>query len=277
MTGNQRVAVDLVWEDALTTKTKWLIGVGVVAAAGVTLVVIGWFAFEAVPVAHLHLPKYSLEQTDSAHRWYRRTTVHFNSAVYLNDFEDYSIWLVNPVPTHAIGRSPFGNGLVCSIPGQGPTDYIAVDCGSEMEAYEVFRSANHPPFDWRHATFQTMEYAGTMMHSDHKRAADSTLVADVVRTLREGAPVPVSLPATINSTNLARLNLYSDALPGLMFCPAVYRDSTGPVYLAENFGVEYGNRTEKIHAHWIPASDSLTQWPKTPWEAGGAGPEPAHP
>ncbi len=103
-----------------------------------------------------------------------------------------------------------------------------------------------------------------MIHADHKRTADSTLVADVVRTLREGAPVSVSLPASVNSTNLARLNLYSDALPGLMFCPAVYRDTAGPVYLAESFGVEYGNRTETIHAQWIPATESFRQWLKTP-------------
>jgi len=256
--------VDLVWEDVLTTKTKWLIGMAAVAGAGVSVLAVGWFVLEAVPVTHLNLPKYSMDQTDSAHRWYRRTTVHFNSAVYVNDFEDYSIWLAYPVPTQAIGRAPFGNSLVCSIPGQGPTDYIAVDCGSEMEAYEVFRNADHPPFDWRHASFQTMEFAGTMMHSEHKRAADSTLVADVVRTLREGAPVAVTLPASINSTNLGRLSLYSDALPGLMFCPAVYSDSAGPVYLAESFAVEYSNRTEKIHAQWIPASESFAHWLKTP-------------
>jgi hypothetical protein len=247
----------------MTTRTKWLIGVAVVVAAGVAVVAIGWFALEGVPAAHLQLPKYAMEQTDSAHPWYRRTTVRFNSAVYVNDFEDYSIWLAYPVPTNAIGRAPFGNSLVCSVPGQEPTDYIAVDCGSEMEAYEVFRNANHPPFDWRHASFQTMEFAGTMMHAEHKRAADSTLVADVVSTLREGTPVSVSLPASVNSTNLARLNLFSDALPGLMFCPAVYRDSAGTFYLAENFAVEYSNRTEKIHAEWIPASESFTQWLKT--------------
>ena len=247
----------------MRTRTKWLIGVAAVAAAFVAVVVIGFFALETVPAEHLHLPKVSLEQTDSAHRWYRRTTVHFNSAVYLNDFEDYSIWLAYPVPTQAIGRAPFGNSLVCAIPGQEPTDYIAVDCGSEMEAYEVLRNANHPPFDWRHASFQAMEFAGTVMHAEHKHTADTTLVADVVRTLREGRPASLSLPASVNSTNVARLNLHSDALPGLMFCPAVYRDSAGTAYLAESFGVEYGNRTEKIHAQWIPASESFTQWLNT--------------
>src|SRR5262245_51090170 len=149
-----------------------MIGVVAVAAAGVAVVVVGWFALEAVPVGNLHLPKYSLDQTDSAHRWYRRTTVHFNSAVYVNDFEDYSIWLAYPVPTHAIGRAPFGNSLVCSIPGQEPTDYVAVDCGSEMEAYEVFRNAYRSPFDWRHASFQKMEFAGTLMTAEAKSSPE---------------------------------------------------------------------------------------------------------
>jgi hypothetical protein len=102
------------------------------------------------------------------------------------------------------------------------------------------------------------------MHVDHKRTTDSSLVAGVVRTLREGKPVSISLPASVNSTNLARLNLYSDALPGLMFCPAVYRDSAGLVYVAESFAVEYGNRTETIHAQWIPAGELFTQWLNTP-------------
>ena len=217
-----------------------------------------------MPPAHLLLPKYSLEQTDSSQPWYRRTTVHFQSAVYVNDFEDYSVLLANPVPTNAIGRAPFGNSLVCSIPGQNPADYIAVDCGSEMEAYEVFRNVQRPPFDWRHATFQTLEFAGTMVHSEHKRTTDPVLIAEVVRTLREGTPVTLSLPASVNTTNLPAVHLFSDELPGLMFCPAVYRDETGSVYLAESFGVEYGNRTQKIHARWIPASPLFTKWMQTP-------------
>ena len=109
-----------------------------------------------------------------------------------------------------------------------------------------------------------MDFAGTMMHVDHKRTVDATLITDVVRTLREDAPASVPLPASLNSTNLARLNLYSDALPGLMFCPAVYRDSTGSVYLAESFGVEYGDHTGTIHAQWVPANESFTRWLKTP-------------
>ena len=249
----------------MTTTKKWLIvlaaGVGCMLAVGA--VVVGWVVLGGVPAALRGLPKISMEQTDSTHPWYRRTTVHFNSAVYVSDFEDYPIGLAYPVPTHAIGRAPFGNALVCSIPGQNQADYIAVDCGSEMEAYEVFRNVSHPPFDWRNAKFQAMEFAGTMIHVEHKRTADTTLIAEVVRTLREGSPAPLSLPASVDATNLARVCLFSDDLPGLMFCPTVYLDESGSVYLAESVGIEYGNRTQKIHAQWIPAGESFTQWLKT--------------
>jgi hypothetical protein len=217
-----------------------------------------------VPPAHLLLPKYSLEQTDSSQPWYRRTTVHFQSAVYVNDFEDYSVLLANPVPANAIGRAPFGNSLVCSIPGQNPSDYIAVDCGSEMEAYEVFRNAQRPPFDWRHAKFQAMEFTGIIGRTEHKRTTDPALMADVVRTLSEGTPTTLPLPAAVTGSNICGVCLSSDELPGLIFCPSVYRDQAGPVYLAESIGVEYGNRTQKIHARWIPASPLFTQWVQTP-------------
>ena len=250
----------------MTTKTKWLIAAGAVAAVAllaIGAVVIVWNVLNYVPPQYRGLPKYSLEQTDSSQPWYRRTTVHFQSAVYVNDFEDYSVLLAYPEPNNAIGRAPFGNSLVCSIPGQDATNYIAVDCGSEMSAYEVFRNVKRPPFDWRHATFQALEFARTMYYSERKRTTDPALIAEVVRTLRDGTPVTLTLPASVNTTNLAAVNLFSDELPGLMFCPAVYRDETGSVYLAESFGVEYGNRTQKIHARWIPASPLFTKWVQT--------------
>lgn len=251
----------------MSTQPKWLIALAALLAAGLLTVcalVIGWLTLGGVPPRLRHLPAYSLEQTDSAHPWYRRTTVRFKSAVYVNDFEDAPIALVNPVPTQSIGRAPFGNSLVCSVPGENPADYIAVDCGSEMEAYEVFRNVQHPPFDWRHARFQAMEFAGTTIHMKHKRTPDPALIADVVRTLRDGTPVALSLPDSINAINLARLNLFSDELPGLMFCPTVYWDGDGSVYLTESFGIEYGNRIQKIHAKWIRAGESFARWLQTP-------------
>jgi len=259
----------------MKTTTKWLMAVGALAAAGVLAVagvVAGWFVLGRVSPTLRSLPKYSIEQTDSERAWHRRTTVHFESADYVRDFEDAPIWLAYPVPTNVIGRAPFGSALVCSIPGQDPANYIAVDCGSEMEAYEVFRNVKHPPFDWRQATFQAMESAGLMMHAERKRITDAALIADVVRTLRDGTPTPAGeLPGALTRPqppgaveNMCRLQLYSDDLPGLAFCPMLFRGETGSVYLAESIGVEYTNRTQQMHANWIPASESFAQWLNTP-------------
>ena len=266
---------DKVSTHTMKTTTKWLMAAGTLAVAGVLAVggvVVGRFGLGWMPPALRSLPKYSMKQTDSEHPWYRRTAVHFRSEDYVRDFDDAPIWLAYPVPTNVIGRAPFGNALVCSIPGQNPANYIAVDCGSEMEAYEVFRNVKHPPFDWRHATFQTMDAVGSMMHAEHKRITDAALIADIVRTLHDGTPTPAGeLPAALTTPqppgtveNLGRLQLYSDDLPGLTFCPMLYRNETGAVYLAESIGVEYTNRNQQMHANWIPANESFTQWLKTP-------------
>ena len=76
--------------------------------------------------------------------------------------------LQNYDPTNAIGRTAFGGGKICSIPGQPPTAYIAVDDGSEMPAYEVFRNSQWPGFDWRHAKFQSLEFTGQIGLMAHK-------------------------------------------------------------------------------------------------------------
>ena len=76
--------------------------------------------------------------------------------MYVQEYEEYALRLANNDSTNAVGRTPFGSGKICAIPGQKPTDYIAVDCGSEMPAYEVFRNSQLPPFDWRTAKFQTL-------------------------------------------------------------------------------------------------------------------------
>ena len=123
----------------MTTKAKWLIVAGAVVAAGMlaVIVVVGLLVFQDEVPRHPLLPVYQLEQVDSTHPWYRRTTVRCGSAVYVEDFEEYALRLANVDPTNAIGRSSFGNALMCSIPGQSPSNYVAVDCGSEMPAYEI--------------------------------------------------------------------------------------------------------------------------------------------
>ena len=156
----------------MTTKIKWLIAAAVVVAAGLLavsgLVVWVWIKFDEVPPQYRSLPVYVHDQTNSTHPWHRRSTATCGAAVYVNDFEESAL-LMQRSPANAIGRAPIGNALVCSIDGQSPQDYIAVDCGSEMPAFEVFRNAKRPPFDYRRAKFQALEYSGVIGRTEHKR------------------------------------------------------------------------------------------------------------
>ncbi|MEI7728668.1 MAG: hypothetical protein WCO56_03820 [Verrucomicrobiota bacterium] len=246
---------------------KWLI-VGAAGAAAGVLTVVGfvawaWIKFDEVPAQYRSLPVYVHDQTDSTHPWHRRSTATCGTAVYVHDFEESSL-LLQRSPTNAIGRAPIGNALVCAIEGQSPQDYLAVDCGSEMPAFEVFRNAKRPPFDFRRAKFQALECSSRIGRTEHKRATDPALIAEVVRTLSDGTPTAAELPATMESKNISGLRLFSDELPGLMFCPHVYQDRAGTIYLAESLGQEFVNRTVKFHARWIPAGPLFTQWVQTP-------------
>ncbi len=251
----------------MTPKQKWLIVGAVVVAAGLLavggLVVIAWIKFDEVPPQYRSLPVYVHDQTDSTHPWHRRSTATCGSAVYVNDFEESAL-LIQRSPTNAIGRAPIGNALVCSIEGQSPQDYIAVDCGSEMPAFEVFRNSKRPAFDYRHAKFQVLEYTGRIGRVEHKRSTDPALIAEVVWTLSAGTPTTAELPASMTSTNITGLHMFSDQLPGLIFCPLVYNGEAGAIYLAENMGSEFTNRTVKFHARWIPAGSLFTQWVRVP-------------
>ncbi len=260
---------------------KWLIVAGLGAAlglvtVGVVLVVIWRFVSQGGRPVDYSLPVYTFEQTDSTHPGYRRTTITSGTTVYVQAYEEYALRLANPDPTNAVGRTAFGGGKICAIPGQPPTDYLAVDCGSEMPAYEVFRNSQRPPFDWRTVKFQTLEVAannsgvssnsasGTIGLTTHKRTTDPAVIEDVLRTLREGTPTTLPSLVPVTTSNLDGVHLISDQLPGLIFSPAVYRDPAGPVYLAESLAVEFTNRTTRIHARWIVASPLFTKWVQTP-------------
>ena len=49
------------------------------------------------------LPIYKLDQKDSTHEGYRRTTVTSGDKTYVVDYEEYSLELMNPEPTQIIG------------------------------------------------------------------------------------------------------------------------------------------------------------------------------
>jgi hypothetical protein len=254
-------------EEAMTTRTKWLIAAGVIVAAGVLavgVVVVGWSVLEAVPPANLHLPVYQLDQVDSTHQWYRRTTVKLGAEVYVQDYEDYGLQLANPDPKSGIGRPSFGNSLMCSIPGESPSQYVAVDCGSEMPAYEVFRNVKQPVFDWRHAKYRSMVFSGAAAGKNGKQSTDAAVMAEVVETLVAGTPTTATFPVAEAGTNVCNVCLFSDELPGIGFCPRVYWDASGAIYLAESMGMEPLTRGMKFHARWIPAGALFTAWVKAP-------------
>lgn len=211
------------------------------------------------------LPVYTTEQTDSAHPGFRRTTVSTQGAVYVNDFEEAALQLSSPEPTQVVGRSRFGDGKICAIPGQDPSAYLAVDVGSEMPAYAVFRNIHAQPFDWRHAAFQKMRLDVLEGPTANKETTEPALIDDVLRTLRDVPPAnpPLTvppMPVTGLGMTVHGILLFSDELPGLIFRPSFYLAESGQVYLAESVGVEYQGNEQSVQAAWIPASPLFTQW-----------------
>jgi hypothetical protein len=252
------------------SKKKWFFVIALGMAVCVTLtmavVLIVWFIGMGNLGVDRSLPVYTAEQVDSTHPGYRRTTVTSGTNVYVRDYDEQRLQLQNFDPTNAIGRTPYGGANIYSISGQPPTAYIAVDDGSEMPAYEVFRNSHWPPFDWRHAKFQAMEYTGIIGRTEHKRTTDPALIEDVVHTLREGTPVSSPPLVVVSGTisNLYGVLLVSDQLPGLVFSPFVYKDPAGPAYLVDGIVAENAGPNQSIQARWIPASPLFTQWLQTP-------------
>ena len=102
-------------------------------------------------------PAYTIDQTDSKHAGYRRTTITSGGTVYVHDFEEDSLRLANFDPKQVVGHTSFGGGKICAVEGQDPAAYLSADMGSEMPAYEVYRGIGHPPFDWPHAAFRNCD------------------------------------------------------------------------------------------------------------------------
>jgi len=214
------------------------------------------------------LPVYTTEQTDSAHPGYRRTTVSTAGAEYVNDLEEQSLQLIETDPRQVVGRSSFGNGKICAINGQDPSAYLAVDVGSEMPAYAVYRSAKHPPFDWRHAVFQKLRLAVPQGPAANKETTDAGVIDDVLRTLRDGTPVDPALSPqpliSAGSTGVNGVLLFSDQLPGMAFRPWCYLAPSGEVYLADSIAVTYTRAGPLVQASWIAASPLFARWATTP-------------
>jgi len=229
-----------------------LLGLGMLALAW------GFGFFGGGPL----LPLYQLVQTPSSHAGYLRTTLTHGTDVYVNDFEEAALRTVESEPRPAIGRMGIGVDNVRAIPGQPVTAYIAEDAGSEMPAFEVFRNARQPPFDWRTATFRTMTFPSPSGARSSATTIDPALLDEVVRLLRDGPSANLPAMSLADSSKLSWISMTSDSLPGLQFCPVVYTGASGTVYLAESLMIDFKATPPQANAHWIPASPTLLQWLK---------------
>jgi len=254
------------------SKKTWIILAAVVVGLGLMGMVllvslgIGFIAGHAETTgAGSDLPIYTMDQVPSSHAGYRRDTVASGSDVYVNDYEEAGLQLANPEPSNVIGHlGSMGIIKVCSIPGQPVSSYIAGDCGSEMSAFMPFRNLNEKPFDWRTATFREMSAYRPKHSGNNLTTTDPALLAEVIRLLREGTPVELPAFPFTSIPNLDYIKMTSDQLPGLLFCPAIFTDSNGQIYLAESLMYDDASNPKQLHARWVPASQMLAQWLKTP-------------
>jgi hypothetical protein len=252
------------------SKKKWFllaaVGLGLIGMVSVVSWFIGFLAGpEATTGANSLLPIYTMDQTVSSHDGYRRNTMASGSDVFVNDYEEAALQLANPEPSTVIGHlGSMGMIKVCSIPGQPVTAYIAPDCGSEMPAFVPYRSLNQKPFDWRTATFREMSAYRINGGSPYRTTTDEALLTEVVRTLRDGTPAELPSFSFADAARLGAIKMTSDQLPGLLFCPLVFTDASGQIYLAESLMYVDASDPKQLHARWIPASPPLTQWLKAP-------------
>jgi len=250
----------------MTTK-KWVLLIVSGMAGCAVLVAIGLFAwFFGLGSAGVDgwMPVYKTEQTASTHPGFLHTTVTSGTSVYVSDYEEYALEVENKEPKNAIGRQPVGGASVYAIDGQKATDYIAVDEGSEMPAYGVYRNSQLPPFDWQHAKFQLMILSGSISPRVGQRVTDPALIDDVVTALRDGTPVPSPTLAAGNAKNIHALSLCTDQLPGIVYSPKVYVDPAGPVYLASSVAMVSPNSNQWKEARWVPAGPLFTKWVRMP-------------
>lgn len=200
------------------------------------------------------LPYYSMEQIASTHEGYRHTILTSGNTVYVNDYEEAALVPINTEPPQMIGRfllsGPGRSGLY-AIPGQEPSAY-ALEYDPMYQI--VYRNANHPPFDWRAATFQKMRLM--FLTANPKDTDDSLIIENVLTTLKGQTYFAVPFQPMGNYTGYENysLLLFSDELPGLMYSVGVHIDIDGQIYLAENI----------ITNRWVQAGTLFSEWVNTP-------------
>jgi len=255
------------------SKKKWFIlialgmGLGLLGVALLVVLVFGFlFGNGEATASATGLPVYMMEQSASSHAGYRHSSLTRGDEIYVSDYEEGALQLANPEPSSVIGvQGPMGISKVCSIPGQPITAYIAVDCGGEMPAFAPYRNIKQAPFDWRTATFREMSAYHMNGGGPYLPTTDAALLAEVVRTLRDGTPVELpDFSFADSATKLGAIKMTCDQLPGLLFCPVVFTDANGQIYLAESTMLDTASTPLQLHARWIAASPALTEWLKAP-------------
>jgi hypothetical protein len=244
-----------------------LLAIGATGVALVLALALGFFAgHEEATAAGANLPVYTMgQQTPSSHPGYLHDTLTCGGEVYVHDYEEYCLQLTEAEPQTVIGlMGSINPAKVGAIPGQPVTAYIAVDCGSEMPAYVPYRNVKQPPFDWRTANFRQMTAFQKNKFGPLVTTTNAALMAEVVRVLRDGTPVELNPFPFSGVTNLTTLNLTSDQLPGLLFCPALCYYGDGNIYLAESLMPDFTVRPPQVRARWILASPMLAEWLNTP-------------
>ncbi len=257
------------------SKSKWLILLAATLALillGVTALLVfalGFFAGHEETAHDAGLPVYTHgPQTPSAHPGYLHSPLTGGGEVYVNDYEEACLQLTEAEPQTVIGLiGSISPAKVGAVPGQPVTAFIAVDCGSEMPAYVPYRNVKQPPFNWRTATFQKLDFLPPGGRSNWRQSTNAALLAEIVRVLRDGTPVDLNPFPFSGATNLTTLKLTSDQLPGLLFCPALCSYGDGDSYLAESLMPDFTVTPPQVRARWIPAGPRLTEWLKAPTAA----------
>lgn len=240
---------------------------GLIGAALVLALAVGFLGgHEEATGTVASLPVYFQgQQLASEHPGYFHDSLTGGGEVYVNDYEEACLQLTFAEPQTVIGlMGSINPAKVGAIPGEPVTAYIAVDCGSEMPAYEPYRNIKQPPFDWRTAQFRQMTASQHYKFGPLVTTTNAALIAEVVRLLREGMPVELKPFPFSGATNLTSLNLTCDQLPGLLFCPALCYYGDGNIYLAESLMPDFTVTPPQVRARWIPASPMLTEWLKGP-------------
>ena len=199
------------------------------------------------------LPVYKMEQVDSIHTGYRRTTITSGNTVYVHDYEEYALTSINSAPNEKIGRiefSIFGAYGLYAIPGVDPSEY-ALEFDPMYQV--VYRNIEHPPFDWRNAEFQRIRLS-YQEPINPKESEDPLLIDEILSALKSGTPtiVPIQTDGNYSDTRNYNVILFSDQLPGLMYFAAAHETTSGEVFLAEN----------AISNEWMPAGPLFAKFIK---------------